>query len=79
MGDLERKIGAAEAEVESLKKQRDALLSQEAQMAAVRAEAACKEKKAKLEALTKAKRELEAKAAALQAELDQDKGPVLGP
>jgi hypothetical protein len=77
VSDLDRKIGAAEAEVVALKKQRAALVAEEAESAAVRAEASRKVKQAKLAALTKAKDELEAKAAALQAEIDQD-GPPIG-
>jgi hypothetical protein len=70
LGELDRKIASTEADLDALKKQRDALKAQEEKIAAVRAEALRKEKQAKLDALVKAKAEIEAKENALRAELE---------
>lgn len=70
VGELNRRITAMSQELESLKKRRDDLQDEEAKNAAARAEAARNEKKAKLEALVKAKADLEAKENALRAELE---------
>jgi hypothetical protein len=72
--ELNRKVASTEAELEALKKQRDALKAQEEKIAAARADAVRKEKKAKLEALAKARAELEAKESALRAELGEEEG-----
>jgi hypothetical protein len=69
VADLDRKIGAAKANVEALEKQRQALKDQEAKIEAAKAKALLREKTAKLEALQKAKAALEAKEKALLLEL----------
>ncbi|MDI3281708.1 hypothetical protein [Polyangium sp. 15x6] len=69
---LDKKIGAATAELDALKKQREILTAQEAKIAAQRAQAVQQEKKAKLEALQKLKAELAAQEAALLSELEGD-------
>ncbi|MDC0748997.1 hypothetical protein [Polyangium mundeleinium] len=69
LSHLDKKIGAVEAELEALRKQRDALVEQEAKIAAERAKAAQRQKKAKLEALQKLKADLAAQEAALLSEL----------
>ncbi|TKC98535.1 hypothetical protein [Polyangium fumosum] len=66
---LDKKIGAATAELDALTKQREALVAQEARLAAQRAQAEKREKKAKLDALQKLKADLAAQEAALLAEL----------
>ncbi|HRI70391.1 MAG TPA: hypothetical protein PK156_39435 [Polyangium sp.] len=70
VAELERKIAAAEVDIERWKKQRDELKAHEEATAAARAAAIRKEKQAQLEALQKAKADIEAKAAAIAAELD---------
>lgn len=69
VADLDRKIAAAEVDVERWKKQRDELNARETAVAAVRAAAIRKEKQAKLDALLKAQADIEAQAAALAAEI----------
>ncbi|TKD13071.1 hypothetical protein [Polyangium fumosum] len=75
---LDKKIAATTAELDALKKQREAIAIQEAKIAAQRAHAAEQEKKAKLEALQKLKADLAAQEAALLSELSEgesNKGP----
>jgi hypothetical protein len=67
--ELERKIAAAEVDLERWKKQRDELKAQDEASAAARAAALKKEKQAKLDALLKAQADIKAKAEALAAEL----------
>jgi hypothetical protein len=74
IADLDRKIAAAEANLVAWKKQRDGLLALEEQLAAAKATAARQERRVKLDALQKAKAELEAKEAALLAALAEDEG-----
>ncbi|MDI3283782.1 hypothetical protein QHF83_10830 [Polyangium sp. 15x6] len=71
LSQLDKKIGAALAELDALKMQREALAAQEAKIAAQRAQAAQQEKKAKLEALQKLKADLAAQEAALLSELSE--------
>lgn len=73
--ELDRRIGSLEGELDALKKQRDALKSEEAKLAAAKAAASRKEKKARLDAITKARADLEAKESALRAELGEDADP----
>ena len=67
--ELDRKIAAAEVDIERLKKQRDEMKAHDEASAAARAAALKKEKQAKLDALLKAQAELKAKAEALAAEI----------
>ena len=71
LNQLDKKIIATEAELDALKKQREALAAQEAKNAAQRAQAEKQEKQAKLEALQKLKAELAAQEAALLSDLGE--------
>lgn len=70
--ELDRKIAAAELDLERLKKHREQLKAQEEAAAAARAAATRKEKQAKLDALRKAQAEIEEKAATLAAEIEAE-------
>ncbi len=69
--ELDRKIAAAEVDLERWKKQRDELKAHKEATAATRAAALKKEKQAKLDALLKAKADIKAKADALAAEIGE--------
>jgi len=70
VADLNRQIAAAEVDIERWKKQRDEMQAHDEASRAARAAAIRKEKQAKLDALLKAQTDIEAKAAALAAELE---------
>lgn len=69
VAELDRKIAAAEVDIERWKKQRDEIKAHDDATAAARAATIRKEKQAQLDALRKAQMDLEAKAAAIAADL----------
>lgn len=71
LSELDRKIAASEADLAGWKAQRDEMRAQQDAVAAAQAAAARKEKQAKLDALQKARQQIEAEAAALAADLEQ--------
>jgi len=72
LAEYEKRVALAEAALEALKKQRDERKAFEEKLAESKAQAKRREKKSKLDALLKAKADLEAQEAALRADLDPD-------